>query len=211
MQQHDGALLGFAYVHDAEVETVGGESQAIAHADGELSQQRLLGGDAGAREGELESPTPALSSREGGIDDGAGLLEVAALALRIEAQGERDGVAGKYLGCTRVELLGLYRGAVAGGVGLRDGHGVAAGIAQPERAFLHTVSLLDGSEADGGKAYDDEGIEHHGDFRFYDLRIYDFLSVLDVDTLRRLRHLHPLQVVDSAVGRLCTVGDGVDA
>ena len=146
VQYNDGALLRLASPHDAEVEMVGRKAQAVAQADGELAQQGLFAGDTLALQGQLY----ALAG--GAVDQRAALVELAALATRVESQGDA-GAVGRGNGGTLAEMDG---GAAARGVALYQGHGVGACIAQPERALHHPVGLLNGAQRDGGKTNDNQ-------------------------------------------------------
>ena len=152
IENNDIALFRLANVHDAEVEAVGGEPDIVVHADRKLPDERLLTGDALAFEGHGDA------LRLTAIDHGAALVELTALALRVERQGDSRRVArGNGLGA--VEPDG---GAVARGVTLRQRHRLRSVVAQPEGTLLHAISLLDGSELQGGHSDDDQCIsEQH--------------------------------------------------
>ena len=48
VEHRDMALFAIAWSHDAEVETVGREAEVVGETDGELLEQRLFAGNAGA-------------------------------------------------------------------------------------------------------------------------------------------------------------------
>ena len=146
MEHDNGALAGLTHTHATHVIMVGGKAQPVVDAHGKLAQQRLLAGHAVAYQCEVDA-LPAFA-----VFDGALLMELAALAPRIEAQRDATAIARQQTGS-----LGKVDGGTATrGVALLEGYSLCACIAQPKGMFLRAVGLLNGAEADGGHAYDDE-------------------------------------------------------
>ena len=133
------ALLGFANSHNAQIEPIGGETEIVADANGELAHEGFLRGDAGAYHRQVEAFLVTA------IDDSTHFFELTTLASRIEAERHSCCVArsdGFVLGV-------VDGGASTGGIALLNSDSLLTGIAKPEGTLLDTVSLLNGAKIDG--------------------------------------------------------------